>query len=96
MAMPLSKISHCNVIDCTYNVGGKCHTMAITVGDKSCALCDTYFRSGIKGGDLEVIGGVGACKASGCKFNMAFECRAGSIDIILHSDHADCSTYTQR
>lgn len=96
MTMPMSKISHCTVIDCTYNTDGKCHTMAITVGDESCALCDTYFRSGSKGGDMDVSGGVGACKASGCRFNTAFECSAGNIDVVLHSDHADCSTYTPR
>jgi hypothetical protein len=96
MAMSMSKISECDVTNCSYNVDKKCHTLGITVGDQSCARCDTYFDSGTKGGDLEVSGGVGACKTADCKFNTAFECSALAIKVGRHSGHADCETYTPR
>lgn len=96
MSISMSKISRCDVTDCSYNFNNKCHTLAITVGDSSCALCDTYLKQDSKGGDQEVLGGVGACKASDCKFNTAFECSALTIDVGPHSDHADCRTYKSR
>jgi hypothetical protein len=96
MAISMSRISECDVTNCSYNIDKKCHTLAITVGDHSCAKCDTFLESGNKGGDLEVHGGVGACKAADCKFNAAYECTALAIKVGKHSSHADCETFTPR
>lgn len=96
MALSMSKISACEVTDCSYNIDKQCHTMAITVGDGGCAMCDTYTKMGQKGGSTDIIGGVGACREGDCKFNQSLECNAGSIRVGLHSGHADCITYSRR
>ena len=70
--------------------------MAITVGDSECAFCDTFTKASMKGGDPAVTGGVGACKASSCKYNKSLECAAGSIHVSVHSGHADCATYSMK
>ncbi len=94
MAMSMSKISDCEVTDCSYNQDKKCHTMAITVGDSKCALCDTYVQAKMKGGEQSTIGGVGACKADSCKYNKDLECNAGMIHVGFHQNHAECTTYS--
>ncbi|RJQ53854.1 MAG: DUF1540 domain-containing protein [Nitrospiraceae bacterium] len=94
--MSMSRISACEVSDCSYNTDKKCHTMAITVGDMSCAMCDTFTKTGMKGGDPGTIGGVGACRADNCKFNKSLECTANNILVGMHSNHADCKTFTAR
>ncbi len=96
MTLPMSKISECDVLSCSYNIDNKCHTIAITVGDPSCPMCDTFFESEGKGGDMDVLGGIGACRTSDCRFNKSLECRAGDIHVGVHSGHADCKTYTPR
>ncbi|RJQ18089.1 MAG: DUF1540 domain-containing protein [Nitrospiraceae bacterium] len=94
MSMP--KISACEVADCSYNADKKCHTLAITVGDSSCAMCDTFTKASKKGGDPSTIGGVGACRSDNCRFNTSLECTAGSILVGLHSGHADCKTFASK
>lgn len=96
MSISMSKISRCDVTDCSYNIDRKCHTLAITVGDTSCPMCDTFLKAASRGGDQEVLGGVGACKASDCRFNSSLECSAPSITVGPHSTHADCTTYKPR
>jgi len=96
MAMSMPKISSCEVTDCSYNSDKKCHTMAITVGDQSCAMCDTFTKMSKKGGDVGVTGAVGACRADNCKYNKSLECTAGNIMVGLHSSHADCKTFSAR
>lgn len=86
MALSMSKISGCDVTDCSYNMDKQCRTMAITVGDSSCAMCDTYTKMSQKGGSPDIIGGVGACKESDCKFNQSLECSAGSIHVASTAD----------
>ncbi len=94
ISMP--KILSCTVNECAYNINNECHTLAITVGDGEHAACDTFYRAKVKGGAMDLIGGVGACKASACKFNKAFECTAPGINVARHSEHADCKTYAAR
>ncbi len=96
MAMTMSRITDCEVIECSYNKDRKCHTPAITVGDTSCPMCDTFTRQDQKGGDPQILGGVGACRADDCKFNESLECRANGISVGMHSNHADCKTYSTR
>ncbi len=94
ISMP--RILSCSVTECAYNINNECHTLAITVGDGSHASCDTYYRTQVKGGAVDQIGGVGACKADACKFNKAFECSAPGINVAAHSGHADCKTFSPR
>lgn len=96
MAIRMPIISNCEVTECSYNKDKMCHTLAITVGDSTCAMCDTFTKMNTKGGDGDVTGGVGACRADSCTFNQSLECTAGSILVGLHSNHADCKTYTPR
>lgn len=96
MAMSMSKISGCEVTECAYNSNKNCHTMAITVGAEACAMCDTFKKSDMKGGDVSTIGSVGACKADSCKFNESLECTAENIMVGIHASHADCTTFSMR
>ncbi|NLP03175.1 MAG: DUF1540 domain-containing protein [Fibrobacter sp.] len=89
----MSRIIDCEAINCVYNKGKKCHTLAITVGDELEASCDTFFPAENKGGFTDINGGVGACKISNCEYNDAFECTASGIHVITHANHADCGTY---
>lgn len=94
--MNMPRISRCEVTECSYNRDNQCHALAITVGDASCPMCDTFIQAGSSGGGLSVIGGVGACKTSTCKHNQSLECTADSINVGMHSRHADCKTFAPR
>lgn len=98
MVKEMAKILGCDVMDCSYNKHNACHTMAITVGGAAdaCPMCDTYVHSSLKGGILDMQGGVGACKVEGCTFNDALECSAGSIKVGKHNGHPDCKTFAPR
>lgn len=93
MPITMPKILSCSVLDCAYNINSECHTMAITVGDANHAECDTFYKAGAKGGAADLVGGVGACKVSLCRFNRSFECNAPGINVAPHSGHADCKTF---
>jgi hypothetical protein len=94
MAMKMSKITACDVTECSYNQQNQCHALAITVGGPEvCACCDTFLHAAKKGGVPDNIGSVGACKVETCSFNSSFECGAPSIKVGLHHGHADCSTF---
>jgi hypothetical protein len=96
--MSMSKINSCDVTDCAYNKHNSCHTPAITVGGigESCPECDTYLHASQRGGVVDLTGGVGACKVSGCEYNEALECTAGAISVGKHKNHAECMTYDPR
>lgn len=97
MTISMSQISECDVTDCSYNLNNRCRTIAITVGDGACPMCDTYVQISQKGGaGGDLIGGVGACRASECVHNRSLECTAGAIKVGRHSGHADCVTFAQR
>jgi len=92
----MSKIIDCEATQCTYNKEGKCHTLAITVGDDE-PCCDTFYnQSNKKGGYVDLNGGVGACKVSDCEYNDAFECTASGIHVVMNVDHPDCGTFEPR
>jgi hypothetical protein len=74
MAIQAPKVLDCEVTDCSYNQNKACHALAITVGDSTCPMCDTYFKSSEKGGAMEITGSVGACKENDCKHNKSLEC----------------------
>lgn len=94
--LTMPKVLSCSVTECAYNINRECHTPAITVGNGGHASCDTYYRNPERGGDNDIIGGVGACKSYECKFNQRFECFAPGINVGWHSEHADCQTFNRR
>ncbi len=92
--MEMTHIKKCDMLNCAYNTNLMCHTMGINVGAHS--ECNTYNHGSSKGGFLEIHGGVGACLASGCRFNDHWECKATNIDVFKHDSHADCETFQAR
>lgn len=77
--------------NCVYNKMGCCRTPGITIGAH--AECNTYSHASAKGGFDEVVGIVGACLNSGCKFNDQLECVSRTICVTVHGRHPDCQTY---
>lgn len=93
--MPL--VSECQVTACAYNVGKNCHARAITVGDSSIhAGCDTFLQESHHISDKQRIAGIGACKATSCKFNSDFECVTESIRVGMVNNEANCMTFAMR
>jgi hypothetical protein len=88
-------VESCEAFECAFNSENKCHALAINVGgpDDDCPACDTFLNSKKRGGLIQAIGSVGACKVEECKFNSLFECSAKGIAMHQHSGHADCSTF---
>ncbi len=92
--MDMPKIERCRVTECCYNMDEMCHAGAITVGDGGDhPACDTYCDLGTKGGDRSIIGMVGACKVSECRYNDSLECTASGITVGRAQDEADCLTF---
>ncbi len=97
MQADIPKVLDCDMLNCSYNKNKQCHAIAITVGDTQCPLCDTYANTSSKGGDMNLTGSVGACKANNCKFNRSLECSASNgIHVKQHTGHPDCSTFSAR
>jgi len=94
--MNMPKIVDCNAGECAYNKEGKCHAIGITVGGSEEPMCDTFWNNSRKGGALDMVGGVGACKVENCAYNQSFECGAKGISVQTHMSHADCATFKQR
>lgn len=93
MPANMSPVKKCTVEDCSYNSSQQCITPAITIGDTSEPLCDTYIHSDMHGGMGGVQAGVGACKVSDCQFNQNLECSAAGIEVGYKNDNPDCLTY---
>lgn len=92
----MPSVFECMMEDCAYNTAKKCHAMAITVGGGMCPLCDTAMKAAKKGGVMDTMGAVGACKVEGCQFNDSLECGANGIRVTLHERHAECGTFKAR
>lgn len=90
--MNISKVIDCSAVNCIYNVNKQCRTPAITVGSPE-ATCDTFLNGQQKAGEMDVTGGVGACRKADCIYNESLECRASGIHVMFHKGHADCSTF---
>lgn len=88
------EIAGCAMKDCAFNSRGRCHALAINVGDDH-PRCDTYSSSAEKAGQHYLIGGVGACKVTRCSYNGGMLCGAPNISIARHNDHADCLMYKE-
>ena len=90
----MSRINECKVAQCSYCADNMCHAIAITVGNSSMALCDTYINTIKSGGIKGLTGGVGACKAHTCKFNRDLECCSDEgIRVSTAGGHAHCTTF---
>jgi hypothetical protein len=93
--MPL--VSECLASQCAYNVNQNCHARAITVGDTSKhAACDTFMNESHHIHDTKRVAGIGACKATSCKFNDDFECMTETIRIGMVMNEANCMTFAMR
>jgi hypothetical protein len=94
--MEMAKVMKCDVKECAYNMDNLCHTIAITIGDDTNPMCDTFYRSSSKGGDASSLACVGACKVSNCAHNKKLECQAPGITVSYTKQEADCMTFEQR
>ncbi len=91
--MNMPKVTQCSAEQCAYNTGEICHALAITVGDTTHPMCDTFCPSSMQGGDVSSTAGVGACKTSECLYNVSLECQAPSIQVGCVGEEVDCLTY---
>lgn len=94
--MDMPDVTRCDVEQCAYNRDQQCHALAITIGDQTHPMCDTFFQSSQKGGAAQQHAGVGACKVSQCIHNDSFECQASGITVSHDKDDADCMTFESR
>jgi hypothetical protein len=93
-AMNMPKVKKCDVKQCCYNSNNICHALAINVGGSATPRCDTYTTTcKSKAGDSGATATVGACKVSGCRYNMNLECQASEISVSKGKDPADCITF---
>ncbi|WP_010693249.1 DUF1540 domain-containing protein [Saccharopolyspora spinosa] len=91
MEMPL--VNKCTAGNCAFNHGQNCHALAITIGHPLRAQCDTFCTAPVEGGVPDVVGHVGACKMSDCRYNDHLECQAPGISVGYEQDIVDCLTY---
>ena len=94
LKVEMPRVIECDATECAYNVEQMCHAMAITVGGEIDHKCDTFCRSSSKGGDLQIIAGVGACKVGTCSNNTNLECTAPGIKVGHEGNEIDCLTFS--
>lgn len=94
--MQMPKVQECDVDQCAYNTDGKCHALAITIGDGENPMCDTFCQSSSKGGVKGSTAGVGACKVTACRHNQMLECSAKRISVGWEGQQADCLTFAPK
>ena len=85
-------VSECTIDECAYNISKSCHAMAITIGDGDRAMCDTFFKSMVRGGAKESAG-VGACKVVACRHNRDSARGATGIQVGNLKTHGNCLTF---
>lgn len=91
-----AKIQQCDAEECVYNIGNRCHALAITVGGEGDHMCDTFCCGRTKGGSPSAVGMIGACKSTQCKFNEDFECCADMVQVGHWGKEIDCLSYQSR
>lgn len=95
--MDIPRIQKCEASECAYNKEMECHAVAITVGNSSSALCDTFLNRSRKGGVAGLTGGVGACKMDSCRHNSELECTIDpGINVAFKANQARCSSFSRR
>lgn len=87
-------VNLCDMTECFFNQGRKCHASAINIGG-SHPQCDTFTASG-KHASPAPTAMVGACKVEQCRYNTDMQCTAQSIAVGQHLMHADCKTFEAR
>ena len=91
----LPNVLYCSVTACAYNDHEKCRAGSITI-DGPEPLCDTFFTSQFKGGQIDGKASVGACKNATCLHNQSYECTAHGIEVSLHFQKPECDTFVVR
>jgi hypothetical protein len=93
--MPI--VSECSIGECAYNANNACHARAITVGDTAVHPgCDTFLDSTPHSRARQITAGVGACKATSCRYNDDYECTTDKISVGHASSSICCLTYQNR
>ena len=95
MKQPAPAITNCSAGKCAYNYSGACRTFAVNIGGPD-PLCDTYFTNGKKGGIIDMVAKVGACRVEHCMHNKSFECTAPGVEVLFANDIAECTTFQKR
>lgn len=93
VTMDMPAVKNCRVEDCVFNHDRNCSARAITVGDGSTPLCDTYY-AGSKHIKKSHMAGVGACKVTSCRYNEDYDCLADNIIVGQISKSAKCRTFS--
>ena len=88
--MEMAMVRECEASGCSYNSNNECHALAITIGDDARPMCDTLCQSPMKGGDSEIVAGVGACKVASCVHNSCLECGCSEISVGYQGTEVDC------
>ena len=93
--MGMSKVTKCEVNDCTYNADDLCHATAITIGNGRHPSCNAFWRFMMKGkgGDVGCTASVGACKVSSCIYNVGLECQAPEVFVGYKEREPNCLTF---
>jgi hypothetical protein len=90
--MPL--VVSCTGADCSYNKNMTCNAMAVTIGERTEAICDTYYHTDHKVAFPETISFIGACKMEACTFNRNLECTAyAGVSLVGRKGQVFCNTY---
>jgi hypothetical protein len=92
VTVTLPEVSACDAIGCTYNAGRRCHAPAITIGDTTHPMCDTFLPDS-RHVAPRAVAGVGACKVATCVHNRDRTCHAPAIAVALHGEEPDCATF---
>lgn len=88
----LARVAECSITECAYNSKHVCRAIAITVGRGKAPACETFLVAAEHAGQRGHAG-VGACKASDCRFNQALQCTADSILVGKLDDCVRCLTH---
>lgn len=91
----MTEVSICEATSCSYNIGKRCHALAITVGGINDHQCDTICRASFRTHEIG-LAGVGACKAASCIHNMGLECRADAIRVGIKMEQPECLSFSEK
>lgn len=92
--MNAPKVIGCDANECAFNTDSMCHAIAITIGGTVDHKCDTYCEKSKKGGMMNIISEVGACKVTTCMHNDQMLCSAQSIQVGHVGSEVDCLSYS--
>ena len=93
--MEMAKVQQCDASECSYNQNNGCHAFAITIGDESNPMCDTFCSTTEKASGTQMAG-VGACKVTACTHNDHLECNCSQIKVGHNGGQINCMSFEQR